>query len=135
MRAAAILAKADGFIEELEDGYDTVVGERGYSLSGGQRQRISLARAVLRSPRVLILDDATSSVDAVTEEEIRQALRQVMQNRTTIIIAHRPSTLQLADRVVFIDDGRVAAQGSHDELLQSNARYAEVLADTMATSS
>lgn len=135
IRAAAVLARADGFITELDDGYDTVVGERGYSLSGGQRQRISLARAVLRSPRVLILDDATSSVDAVTEEEIRQALRQVMEQRTTIIIAHRPSTLQLADRVVFIDEGRVAAVGSHDELLASNPRYAEVLADTMAASS
>ena len=132
VQAAAVLARADGFINELDEGYDAVVGERGYSLSGGQRQRISLARAVLRSPRVLILDDATSSVDAVTEEEIRAALRQVMEHRTTIIIAHRPSTLQLADRVVFIDEGRVAATGSHEELLEFNPRYAEVLADTMA---
>lgn len=135
VRRAARLAKADGFIEELEEGYETVVGERGYSLSGGQRQRIALARAVLRSPRVLILDDATSSVDAVTEEEIRQALRQVMAHRTTIIIAHRPSTLQLADRVVFIDGGRVAATGTHEELLVTEPRYAEVLADTMELSS
>lgn len=132
IRTAARLAQAEDFIESLEEGFDTVVGERGYSLSGGQRQRISLARAVLRSPRVLILDDATSSVDAVTEEEIRDALRQVMADRTTIIIAHRPSTLLLADRVVFIDEGRVAAIGSHDELLSQNARYAEVLADTLA---
>lgn len=135
VRAAATLARADDFIAELEEGYDTIVGERGYSLSGGQRQRISLARAVLLSPRVLILDDATSSVDAVTEEEIRQALRQVMDQRTTIIIAHRPSTLQLADRVVFIDEGRVAAVGSHEDLLARNTRYAEVLAETMAASS
>ncbi len=133
--AASALARADGFISELDDGYDTIVGERGYSLSGGQRQRISLARAVLRSPRVLILDDATSSVDAVTEEEIRVALRQVMDKRTTIIIAHRPSTLQLADRVVFIDEGRVAATGTHEALLASNERYREVLADTMAATS
>lgn len=135
VRSAAVLARADGFIAELDEGYDTVVGERGYSLSGGQRQRISLARAVLRSPRVLILDDATSSVDAVTEEEIRAALRQVMEHRTTIIIAHRPSTLLLADRVVFIDEGKVAATGSHEELLESSPRYAEVLADTMAPAS
>ena len=109
-----------------------MVGERGYSLSGGQRQRIALARAVLRDPRVLILDDATSSVDAVTEEEIRSALRTVMEGRTTVIIAHRPSTLSLADQVILIDEGRVAAIGAHEELLRTVPRYGEVLADTEA---
>ena len=132
IRLAARLAQAHEFITDLPAGYDTTVGERGYSLSGGQRQRIALARAVLRDPRVLILDDATSSVDAVTEEEIRSALRTVMEGRTTVIIAHRPSTLSLADQVIRIDEGRVAAIGSHDELLRTVPRYGEVLADTDA---
>lgn len=130
IRLSARLAQADGFISELAQGYDTMVGERGYSLSGGQRQRIALARAVLRDPRVLILDDATSSVDAVTENEIREALKTVMQGRTTVIIAHRPSTLALADSVIFVDEGAVAAAGSHDMLLATNDRYREVLAST-----
>ena len=130
IRLSARLAQADGFISELAEGYDTMVGERGYSLSGGQRQRIALARAVLRDPRILILDDATSSVDAVTESEIREALKTVMEGRTTVIIAHRPSTLALADTVVFVDEGAVAATGPHDVLLASNDRYREVLAST-----
>ncbi|MDH3307234.1 MAG: ABC transporter ATP-binding protein/permease, partial [Acidimicrobiia bacterium] len=130
IRLAARLAQAHDFITELSEGYDTMVGERGYSLSGGQRQRIALARAVLRDPRVLILDDATSSVDAVTEDEIRSALRTVMAGRTTIIIAHRPSTLSLADQVILIDGGRVVATGQHDALLRDVPRYAEVLANT-----
>ncbi len=131
VRLAARLAQAHQFIMDMPDGYDTVVGERGYSLSGGQRQRIALARAVLRDPRVLILDDATSSVDAITEEEIRTALQTVMAGRTTIIIAHRTSTLSLADRVVLLDEGRVRAVGTHAELLKREFRYREILAETI----
>jgi ATP-binding cassette subfamily B protein len=125
---AAKLAGADAFLNALPDGYDTVVGEHGYSLSGGQRQRIAIARAVIAEPRVLILDDATSSVDPTKEHEIRSALREVMTGRTTIIIAHRPATIALADRVVLLDEGRVVADGTHEGLLASNARYREVLA-------
>ncbi len=128
VRAAARLARAHEFICQLPTGYDTVVGERGHSLSGGQRQRVALARAVLRDPRILILDDATSSVDAIVEAEIQAALRQVMAGRTTVIVAHRTSTLALVDQVVFLDEGRIAAMGPHDELMQSVPRYAEVLA-------
>lgn len=130
VRLAARLAQAHEFIVRLSDGYDTVVGERGYSLSGGQRQRIALARAILRDPRVLILDDATSSVDAVTEREIRGALEKVMEGRTTIIIAHRVSTLTLAERVLLLDEGQIIASGSHEELLRTSARYRQVLAET-----
>jgi ATP-binding cassette subfamily B protein len=125
---AATLAGADEFIRGLPDGYETIVGEHGYSLSGGQRQRIAIARAVLADPRILILDDATSSVDPTKEHEIRGALREVMHGRTTIIIAHRPATIALADRVVLLDQGRVVADGTHDDLLATNARYREVLA-------
>ncbi len=128
VRAAARLAQAHQFICAMPDSYDTVVGERGHSLSGGQRQRVALARAVLRDPRVLILDDATSSVDAIVEAEIQAALRRVMQGRTTVIIAHRTSTLALVDRVLFLEDGRIIASGSHEELLATVPRYAEVLA-------
>ena len=129
VRRAAALAGADEFVMALPDQYDTVIGEHGYSLSGGQRQRIAIARAVLADPRVLILDDATSSVDPTKEHEIRSALREVMDGRTTLIIAHRAATIALADRVVLLDDGRIVAEGTHEELLASSARYREVLAD------
>jgi ATP-binding cassette subfamily B protein len=129
---AAKLAHAHDFICELENGYDTVVGEQGFSLSGGQRQRIAIARAILMEPRILILDDATSSVDARMEEEIRTALREVMQGRTTVIISHRLSTISLADGVVLVDDGRVAAQGTHAQLLAASERYREVLGQVEA---
>jgi len=132
VRRAATLAGADAFIAELPDGYDTLLGERGFSMSGGQRQRIALARAILADPRVLILDDATSSVDASKEHEIRDALAQVMHNRTTIVIAHRPATIALAERVVLLDDGRIVASGTHEELGATNARYQEVLAQAAA---
>jgi ATP-binding cassette subfamily B protein len=125
---AAELAGAHEFISELPDGYATVLGERGFSLSGGQRQRIALARAILADPRVLILDDATSSVDPTKEHEIRDALRTVMAGRTTIVIAHRPATIALADRVVLLDEGRIVAEGTHTELLRDCERYREVLA-------
>ena len=134
IRAAARLAQAHEFICELPEGYDTVIGERGMTLSGGQRQRVALARSVLRDPRVLILDDATSSVDAVVEADIQTALRRVMEDRTTIIIAHRVSTLALADLVAFLEDGVVSAIGTHDELLESIPRYAQVLASEEASS-
>jgi len=124
---AARLAQAYEFIDEAPSGYDTIVGEQGHSLSGGQRQRIAIARAVLMQPRVLILDDATSSVDARMEEEIRSALRQVMAGRTTIIISHRLSTISLADQVVLMEDGRVAAIGRHEDLMSDNPAYGEVL--------
>ncbi len=129
---AARLAGAHQFISELAEGYATLIGERGYSLSGGQRQRIAIARAILADPRVLILDDATSAVDPTKEHEIRDALTEVMRDRTTIVIAHRPATIALADRVVLIDDGRVAAEGTHASLLTREARYREVLAAAAA---
>lgn len=125
---AARLAGAHDFILELPDGYATLLGERGYSLSGGQRQRIALARAIVANPRVLVLDDATSAVDPSKEYEIREAMRTVMQGRTTIVIAHRPGTIRLADTVVLLDDGHVAAAGTHDQLLATSERYRAVLA-------
>jgi ATP-binding cassette subfamily B protein len=128
VRAAARLAGADTFIDDLPAGYDTIVGQHGFTLSGGQRQRISIARAVLSDPRVLILDDATSSVDPTKEHEIRAALAEVMQGRTTLIIAHRPATIALADRVVLLDDRKVVAEGTHDGLLATSEAYRSVLA-------
>ena len=125
---AARLAGADDFVVRMPEGYDTVIGEHGYSLSGGQRQRIALARAILADPRVLILDDATSSVDPTKEHEIREALGEVMRGRTTIVIAHRPATIALADRVVLLDEGRIVAEGRHEDLLRTCERYREVLA-------
>jgi ATP-binding cassette subfamily B protein len=125
---AARLAGAHDFVVRLPDGYDTVIGEHGFSLSGGQRQRVAIARAILADPRVLILDDATSSVDPTKEHEIRAALAEVMSGRTTIVIAHRPATIALADRVVVLDGGRVVAEGTHDDLLATSARYREILA-------
>ena len=128
IRRAAELAGAASFIEDLPEGYDTVLGERGFSLSGGQRQRVAIARALVSDPVVLVLDDATSAVDPTMEHEIRAAMRTVMEGRTTIVIAHRPGTIAMADRVVLVDDGRVAASGTHDELLATSSRYREVLA-------
>jgi ATP-binding cassette subfamily B protein len=127
VEVAARAAQAADFIERLPKGYDTLVGERGLTLSGGQRQRVAIARAILADPRILILDDATSSVDASTEQEIKLALREVMAGRTTIVIAHRLSTIALADEIVVLEDGAVAAHGSHDELLEASDLYREIV--------
>ncbi|MFG3005824.1 ABC transporter ATP-binding protein [Streptomyces calvus] len=127
--AAARAAQADRFIAELPDGYDTTVGEHGLTLSGGQRQRIALARALLTDPRLLVLDDATSAVDARVEHEIHEALKEVMRGRTTLLIAHRRSTLNLADRIAVLDGGRLADIGTHDELQRRSALYRRLLTD------
>jgi len=125
---AARLAGAHDFITELPNGYQTILGERGYSLSGGQRQRIAIARAIVSDPRVLVLDDATSAVDPSKEHEIREAMATVMKGRTTIVIAHRPGTIALADTVILLDEGRAVAVGTHEGLLANNERYRQVLA-------
>jgi ATP-binding cassette subfamily B protein len=125
---AAELAGAAEFIADLPDGYDTLLGERGFSLSGGQRQRVAIARAILADPAVLVLDDATSAVDATKEHEIRAALTTVMSGRTTLVIAHRPATIALADRVAVLEGGRIVEQGTHAELLRGSTRYRALLA-------
>jgi ATP-binding cassette subfamily B protein len=123
---AARLAQAHEFIEQLPDGYETELGERGVTLSGGQRQRLAIARALLTDPRILILDDATASVDATTEAQIRSGLEQAVRGRTTIVIAHRLSTIALADEIVVLEHGRIAARGSHEQLLGTSAIYREI---------
>lgn len=125
---AAALAQAHGFISELPDGYDTVVGEQGYSLSGGQRQRVAIARAILMNPKILLLDDATSSVDPEVEAEIRRGLAEAMRGRTTLIVARRPGSAALAERVVFMQVGRIMASGTHGELWEQHPAYRETLA-------
>jgi ABC-type multidrug transport system fused ATPase/permease subunit len=124
---AARRAQAHDFIERLPEGYETRIGERGLTLSGGQRQRVAIARAFLADPRILILDDATSSVDASTEQEIKTALRSVMRGRTTFVIAHRLSTIALADEIVVLEDGELIAHGAHDELLEVSDLYREIV--------
>jgi ATP-binding cassette subfamily B protein len=126
IETAARRAQAHGFIERLPDGYETLIGERGLTLSGGQRQRVAIARALLADPRILILDDATSSVDAQTEAAIKRGLREAMAGRTTFIVAHRMSTISLADEVVVMDGGRIVDQGTHDELIGRCHLYAEI---------
>ncbi|MEV4352423.1 ABC transporter ATP-binding protein [Actinoplanes sp. NPDC049596] len=125
---AAVSAGADEFIRKLPEGYDTVVGERGYTLSGGQRQRVAIARALLVNPPILVLDDATSAIDVTVEQMIHSSLRDKMRGRTTLIVAHRLSTISLAERVVLMENGRVIADGTHESLLATEPRYAEVLA-------
>jgi len=134
IEAAARRAQADEFIRDLPAGYDTLVGERGLTLSGGQRQRVAIARALLADPRILILDDATSSVDATTEASIKTGLSEAMSDRTTFVIAHRLSTVSLADEVVVIDGGRIVDRGSHEELLQGCGFYREIAEHGLADS-
>ena len=120
---SANVARAHEFISELPEAYETTVGERGYGLSGGQRQRIALARAILRNPRILILDDALSAVDASTEEEIRNELNSAMKNMTTLIITNRLPTIELCDEVIFIENGKVKAQGKHEDIIKNDEAY------------
>jgi ABC-type multidrug transport system fused ATPase/permease subunit len=134
IEVAARRAQADSFIQELPDGYETRVGERGLTLSGGQRQRVAIARALLADPRILILDDATSSVDATTEAAIKSGLQEAMTGRTTFIIAHRLSTVSLADEIVVIDGGRVVDRGTHEELMQGCGFYREIAEHGLADS-
>jgi len=131
IEAAARAANAHEFIEKLPEGYQTVIGERGYTLSGGQRQRIAIARTLLLNPPILILDDATSAIDVHIEAGIYEALRSLMSTRTTIVIAHRVSTITLAQRVVVLDEGRVVADGTHEELLSTSPLYGEILAQSV----
>jgi ATP-binding cassette, subfamily B, bacterial len=126
IQRAAELAQAHEFIDRLPEGYDTVIGERGITLSGGQRQRLAISRALVMEPRILILDDATASVDATTEARIRLGLREAMKGRTTIIIAHRLSTISLADELVVLDSGRIVGRGTDEELLQTNPVYRDI---------
>jgi len=130
VQSAARAANADEFIVQLSEGYDTVVGERGYTLSGGQRQRIAIARTLLVNPPILILDDATSAIDVHIEAGIYEALSTLLRQRTTIVIAHRISTIALASRVLLLDEGRVVASGTHEELLATSPLYVQVLAQT-----
>jgi ATP-binding cassette subfamily B protein len=125
--AASEAAQAHAFISSFPDGYETVIGERGVTLSGGQRQRIAIARAILRDPRILILDDSTSAVDAETEYQIQQALDRLMAGRTSFVIAQRISTVRSADLILLLDQGRVAAMGTHDDLLRESALYGEII--------
>ncbi|WP_028216485.1 ABC transporter transmembrane domain-containing protein [Paraburkholderia oxyphila] len=128
VQRAAEMAAAAGFIEALPEGYDTFLGERGVRLSGGQRQRIAIARAILKDPPILLLDEATSALDAASERLVQTALDNAAQNRTTLVIAHRLATVQQADRIVVLDQGRIVAQGRHAELLQSSPLYAQLAA-------
>ncbi len=124
---AATAANAHEFITEFPDGYETVVGERGIQLSGGQRQRVAIARALLADPRILILDEATSSLDAESEGLVQQALERLMIGRTTLVIAHRLSTVRAADRLVVISDGRIVEEGAHEDLVAARGVYARLL--------
>ena len=126
MLEAARIAHVDEFVEPLEKKYDTIIGERGIKLSGGQRQRVSIARAILASPRILILDEATSSLDSESEQMIQDGLRRLRSGRTTFVIAHRLSTIRSADQILVIEAGEIVERGSHAELLAVNGRYRQL---------
>ena len=127
VHAAAVKAQADAFISEFDQGYATIVGERGVGLSGGQRQRLAIARALLLDPKILILDDSTSAVDAETEYKIQQALDALMTNRTSFVIAQRISTVRNADVILLLDAGKIIGRGTHEELLRDNAVYGDII--------
>ena len=130
---AALIARAHEFIAQLPESYETKVGERGFGLSGGQRQRIALARAILREPRILILDDALSAVDASTEEEIRNQLKKVMSNMTTLIITNRVPTIELCDEVIFLENGKVRGQGNHTKLIEEIESYKSLFLESQTS--
>ena len=124
VEAAANMAHAHEFIEQLEDGYDTLIGDRGYGLSGGQQQRLSLARALLRNPDILILDEATSALDTVSERLIQKALEEMHSSRTVLVIAHRLSTIANADNIIVLERGRIVEQGSKEDLVSKEGEFA-----------
>jgi ABC-type multidrug transport system fused ATPase/permease subunit len=132
VRRAARLAQAMSFIELLPDGFDSVLGERGASISGGQRQRLAIARALLRDAPILVMDEAVANLDAESEASLREAMAEVARDRTTLLIAHRPSTIRTADRVVVLDRGRVVESGTYDELIASGGHLATLLAGARA---
>jgi subfamily B ATP-binding cassette protein MsbA len=131
---AAAAANVEEFVRGMPDGYQTIIGERGITLSGGQRQRVAIARALLKNPKILILDEATSALDARSESLVREALERLMEGRTTLVIAHRLTTIQNADQIAVLDEGNIIELGTHDELLRSNGRYAELNNLLQATS-